>query len=118
MLCGKKILIIIPLKWMVCIILLIEIEVWIKFSWRGKLEGGIYDLSLAEQYGPIDKEAAGYRQAAKYYLTASAFWKVDWPKAADYFSQGVCQYAPICGMAPIGLPWNVIVCQPLDMGIN
>ncbi len=54
---------------------------------EGKLEGGIYDLSLAEQYGPIDKEAASYSQAAKTYLTASAFWEVDWPKAAQYFSQ-------------------------------
>jgi tetratricopeptide (TPR) repeat protein len=53
----------------------------------GKLEGGIYDLSMAEQYGPIDKEAEGYRQAARVYLTASAFWEVDWVKAAQYFSQ-------------------------------
>ncbi len=58
-----------------------------KILLEGKLEGGIYDLSLAEQYGPIDKEAEGYRQVAKVYLTASAFWKVDWPKAAQYFSQ-------------------------------
>jgi len=58
-----------------------------KILLHGKLEGGIYDLSLAEQYAPIDKEADAYRQIAKYYLTASAFWKVDWPKAAQYFAQ-------------------------------
>ena len=54
---------------------------------EGKLEGGIYDLALAEQYAPIDKEANAYRQAAEYFLTGSAFWEVDWPKAVSYFSQ-------------------------------
>jgi tetratricopeptide (TPR) repeat protein len=54
---------------------------------QGKLEGGIYDFALAEQYGPIDKEAVAYRQAASYYLTGSGFWQVDWPQAVYYFSQ-------------------------------
>ncbi|MBI9049241.1 MAG: hypothetical protein JEZ00_07470 [Anaerolineaceae bacterium] len=58
-----------------------------KILLEGKLEGGIYDLALAEQYGPIDKEANAYRQAASYYLTGSGFWQVDWPQAVYYFSQ-------------------------------
>jgi tetratricopeptide (TPR) repeat protein len=54
---------------------------------EGNLEGGIYDLALAAQYGPIDKEAGSYSQAAKYFQTGSAFWEVDWKQAAYYFSQ-------------------------------
>ena len=59
----------------------------IKLINDGNLEGGIYDFALAEQYGPLDKEAIAYRQSASYYLTGSGFWQVDWPQAVYYFSQ-------------------------------
>lgn len=56
------------------------------------LEGGIYDLTLAERFGPLDGEADGARTFARFYLTAAAFWEVDWVKAQYYFSQAARGY--------------------------
>lgn len=53
----------------------------------GELEGGIFDLNLAEQIGPLDSEAAGYRQWAIWYIIGQSFWEVDWALAVQYFSQ-------------------------------
>ncbi|HEX9011863.1 MAG TPA: hypothetical protein VF813_00040 [Anaerolineaceae bacterium] len=53
----------------------------------GQLQEGLYDLALAERFGPLDADAAGYRVWANLYLTGAAFWKVDWEKAVNYFSQ-------------------------------
>lgn len=58
-----------------------------KIVQEGNLEGGMYDLSQAERYGPVDSQADQYRAWARYYLTGSSFWEVDWPKAIDYFYQ-------------------------------
>ncbi len=58
-----------------------------KITIEGNLEGGIYDLSVAETFAPIDKQADSYRTWARYYLTASSFWDVDWAKVVDYFGQ-------------------------------
>ena len=58
-----------------------------KIVQEGNLEGGMYDLSQAERYGPVDSQADQYRTWARYYLTGSSFWDVDWPKAIDYFYQ-------------------------------
>jgi tetratricopeptide (TPR) repeat protein len=58
-----------------------------KIVQEGNLEGGMYDLSQAERYGPVDGQAEQYRTWARYYLTGSSFWDVDWPKAIDYFYQ-------------------------------
>ncbi len=58
-----------------------------KIVQEGNLEGGMYDLSQAERYGPVDGQADQYRAWARYYLTGSSFWDVDWPKAIDYFYQ-------------------------------
>ena len=54
---------------------------------EGNLEGGLYDLALAERFGPLDGDAAGYRTWARLYLAGASFWGVDWPKVLDYFSQ-------------------------------
>jgi hypothetical protein len=54
---------------------------------QGSLEPGIYDIRLSMLFGPIDKEAAGYYNAARLYLTGAAFWEVDWGKVLEYFSQ-------------------------------
>lgn len=54
---------------------------------EGNLEGGIYDLTLAEQFAPIDKEADGFRSWARYYLTGSSFWDVNWSQVVYYFGQ-------------------------------
>jgi len=54
---------------------------------EGNLEGGIYDLTLAEQFAPIDKDADGFRSWARYYLTGSSFWDVNWSQVVYYFGQ-------------------------------
>lgn len=51
------------------------------------LEGGIYDLTLAEKFGPLGGDAESAREYARYFLAGSAFWEVDWAKAQYYFSQ-------------------------------
>jgi tetratricopeptide (TPR) repeat protein len=51
------------------------------------LEGGIYDLTLAEHFGPLDNYSAGLRNFSRYYLTGASFWELDWEQAYYYFSQ-------------------------------
>ncbi len=58
-----------------------------KILQEGSLELGIYDLSLSEKFGPIDKEADSYRNWARYYLSGTSFWEVDWGRVLEYFSQ-------------------------------
>ena len=53
----------------------------------GNLEGGIYDLTLAEKFGILDTEAKGWRNWASYYITGASFWEVDWEQAIYYFAQ-------------------------------
>jgi tetratricopeptide (TPR) repeat protein len=57
------------------------------------MEGGIYDLTLAERFGPLDGYADGLRTFARMYITGSSFWDVNWPEAVNYFRQ-VVQFAP------------------------
>ncbi len=57
------------------------------------LEGGIYDLTLAERFGPLDGVSDGMRTWARLYIIGASFWELDWAKAVEYFSQ-VYQYAP------------------------
>ncbi len=52
----------------------------------GLLEQGIYDITMASQFGPLDKDAVSYRQTAGYYLSGAAAWAVDWPKVLDFFA--------------------------------
>jgi hypothetical protein len=54
---------------------------------EGNLEGGIYDLTLVERFGPIDKEADNFRTWARLYLAGASFWEVDWGLVVNYFSQ-------------------------------
>ena len=58
----------------------------------GNLEGGIYDLTLAEQFGVLDTQANGYRTWARYYILGASFWAVDWSQAIYYFGQVAPQY--------------------------
>jgi tetratricopeptide (TPR) repeat protein len=51
------------------------------------LEGGTYDLALAERFGPLDAEARNYRTWAEIYVTGASFWEVDWGKAVEYYQQ-------------------------------
>ncbi len=51
------------------------------------LEGGIYDLSLAEKFGPLDSEAQGLLSWSSLYITGASFWDIDWEQVVNYFSQ-------------------------------
>jgi tetratricopeptide (TPR) repeat protein len=51
------------------------------------LEGGIYDLSQAEQFGPLDADANSYITWASLYSTGASFWDLDWAQAVYYFAQ-------------------------------
>lgn len=57
------------------------------------LEGGIYDLTLAKKYGPLDAEAEALNNWATLYITGASFWELDWGQAAYYFGQ-VAPFAP------------------------
>lgn len=51
------------------------------------LEGGTYDLALAERFGPLDVEANNWRSWAEMYITGASFWDVDWTQVIYYFQQ-------------------------------
>lgn len=51
------------------------------------LEGGIYNLTLAERFGPLDSNAQGLRDWARLYITGASFWEIDWNQALYYFDQ-------------------------------
>lgn len=50
-----------------------------------QLEEGIYDLSLAESFAPLDEEADNWRSWAQLYLTANSYFGLNWEQAAFYF---------------------------------
>jgi tetratricopeptide (TPR) repeat protein len=54
---------------------------------QGNLEGGIYQLTLAERFGPLDRDTNGLREGARYYLIGASFWELNWQEAVNYFDQ-------------------------------
>jgi tetratricopeptide (TPR) repeat protein len=58
-----------------------------KISVDGNLEGGIYDLTRAERFGPLDSESEGWRSWARMYLTGASFWNISWSQAVSVFSE-------------------------------
>jgi tetratricopeptide (TPR) repeat protein len=50
-------------------------------------ELGLYDLALAERFGPLDGGASAWRNTAAFYTFANSFFVVDWIRAADNFAQ-------------------------------
>ena len=54
---------------------------------QGNLEGGIYHLTLAERFGPLDNSSVQLREGARMYITGASFWELDWKQAYTYFSQ-------------------------------
>jgi len=54
---------------------------------QGDLEGGIYDLTQAEQLGPLDVDAQSYLNWSRLYITGASFWELDWGQAVYYFAQ-------------------------------
>ena len=51
------------------------------------LEGGIYDITLAGSFGPLDTEAQGLLNWTTLYITGASFWGIDWEQVVYYFSQ-------------------------------
>jgi tetratricopeptide (TPR) repeat protein len=54
---------------------------------KGNLEGGIYQLTLAERFGPLDRDANGIREGARVYIIGASFWELNWQQALFYFDQ-------------------------------
>jgi len=54
---------------------------------EGDLEGGIYDLTLAERFAPLDADAKSYLTWARLYILGASFWDVDWSQAVYYLGQ-------------------------------
>jgi tetratricopeptide (TPR) repeat protein len=54
---------------------------------QGNLEGGIYYLTLAERFGPLDNTSMQLRAGARLYITGASFWELDWRQAYQYFSE-------------------------------
>jgi hypothetical protein len=52
---------------------------------RGDLEGGIYQLTLAERFAPIDSTATALREGARAYIQAASYFGINWASAAEYF---------------------------------
>jgi hypothetical protein len=59
---------------------------------QADLEGGLYDLSLAEKFGPLDTEAQSYITWTSLYITGASFWELDWVKVIEYFSDVATQF--------------------------
>jgi tetratricopeptide (TPR) repeat protein len=59
------------------------------------LEGGIYDLTLAERFvgeGNLDSYAESLRTYARLYIIGASFWDQDWFQAQSFFAQVVAAY--------------------------
>jgi tetratricopeptide (TPR) repeat protein len=54
---------------------------------QGNLEGGIYELTLAERFAPLDKDANGLREGARSYIQAASFFGIDWHLSVTYWEQ-------------------------------
>ncbi len=52
----------------------------------GDLEGGIFDLTQASRFGPLDVEATSYKQWAEWYIAGASFWELDWGEVITYYS--------------------------------
>ena len=59
------------------------------------LEGGIYDLTLAEHFvgiGNLDASAESLRTYARLYIIGASFWDQDWLQSQNFFAQVMAQY--------------------------
>jgi len=58
-----------------------------RISEEGRLEEGLYDLSRAELFGPLDRDAYNWRSWAELYLLANSYMGLDWARASTYFGE-------------------------------
>jgi len=62
---------------------------------NANLEGGIYDLTLAEHFvgtGNLDSIAQSLRTYARLYIIGASFWDQDWVQAQNFFTQVMAAY--------------------------
>jgi tetratricopeptide (TPR) repeat protein len=52
---------------------------------QGDLEGGIYQLTLAERFAPIDTTAAALREGARAYIQGASYFGINWASAVEAF---------------------------------
>jgi hypothetical protein len=51
------------------------------------LEQGIYHITLAERFGPLDGQALSWRNSASFYTFANSYYGLDWKLSTEYFGQ-------------------------------
>jgi tetratricopeptide (TPR) repeat protein len=56
----------------------------------GDLEQGIYDLTLAQRFGPLDAQAQSWMRSAEFYIFANSYFGLDWALATENFAS-LCQ---------------------------
>jgi tetratricopeptide (TPR) repeat protein len=66
---------------------------------QGEMEEGLYHLSLAEQFGPLDRDALFRRTLAQQYLLANSFIGLNWARAAELFA-GLCEQGATTDSCP------------------
>jgi len=52
---------------------------------QGDLEGGIYQLTLAERFAYLDSTATGLREGARAYIQAASKFGINWSSAVELF---------------------------------
>jgi hypothetical protein len=65
---------------------------------NANLEGGIYDLTLAEHFvgsGNLDGFADSMRTYARLYIIGASYWEQDWAQAQYFFGQVMAAYPNI-----------------------
>jgi tetratricopeptide (TPR) repeat protein len=66
---------------------------------QGEMEEGLYNLSLAEQFGPLDRDALFRRTLAQQYLLANSYIGLNWERAAELFA-GLCEQGATSDACP------------------
>ena len=56
----------------------------------GDLEQGIYDLTLAQRFGPLDGQAQSWMRSAEFFIFANSYFGLDWALATENFAS-LCQ---------------------------
>jgi tetratricopeptide (TPR) repeat protein len=56
------------------------------------MEGGIYDLTLAERFGPLDSVAVSLRTFSRLFINGSSYWEQNWKQAQYFFAQAMSLY--------------------------
>jgi hypothetical protein len=78
----------------------------------GLFEPGLYDFFVAEKFGPLDAQAATYREWARLYLYGNAFW-LAYPQDAAYYYGQLVSMAPDLrdsnGVSAFGRFWQSLV---------